>query len=121
MKKLDTDKANMLKHKKIYLKHFGYGMDDFVPCEHCGGRAVDIHHIIYKSQGGQNVVENLIALCRKCHDMAHNSELTASDLNLLHRRRMGGATTGAMGKILTGAGLVAVGSAMKGTKKRKNL
>ena len=95
----------MKKHVKIYLKHFGYitgfyncNMDEFVPCEHCGNKAVDIHHIIYLSQGGKDEIENLMALCRKCHDMAHNSELSQSDLLIMHRRIMGGATTGVMGK-----------------------
>ena len=96
----------MKKHTRIYLKHFKYitgfydaTFDCFVPCEHCGKKAADIHHIIYRSQGGKDEIENLIALCRKCHDMAHNNELTKGDLMLLHRRRMG-ATTGVMGKKL---------------------
>ena len=37
-------------------------------CEYCGKKAIDPHHIIYRSQGGSNEEENLIALCRKCHD-----------------------------------------------------
>ena len=37
-------------------------------CEYCGKKAVDPHHIIYRSQGGNNNKKNLIALCRKCHD-----------------------------------------------------
>ena len=50
-------------------------------CEHCGKKAVDIHHIKYRSQGGNNNKKNLIALCRKDHDdieirqiIAENSE-----------------------------------------------
>lgn len=79
------------------MNYFKYGEQDFIPCEHCGKRAVDIHHIIYRSHGGTDEVENLIALCRKCHDMAHDNELTQGDLKLLHARRMG-ATTKEMGK-----------------------
>ena len=89
----------MQRHTRIYLKHFEYGEQDFIPCEHCGAKAVDIHHIKYRSQGGRDEISNLIALCRKCHDMAHNKELTESDLRLLHRRRMAGATTKEFGKL----------------------
>jgi len=89
----------MQRHTKIYLKHFGYGEQDFISCEHCGKKAVDIHHIIYRSRGGGDNVENLIALCRECHEMAHENELTPGDLKLLHARRMG-ATTKEMGKNL---------------------
>ena len=96
----------MKKHVKVYLKYFRYisgfvnpVMTEFVPCEQCGKKSVDIHHIIFKSQGGTDEIENLIALCRKCHNMAHDNELTKSDLNMLHRRRMV-ATTGVMGKKL---------------------
>lgn len=58
----------MKKHTKIYLDYFGY--NDFVPCETCGSRAVDIHHIDCRGMGGskkKDVIENLMALCRKCH------------------------------------------------------
>ncbi len=37
-------------------------------CEYCGKKAVDPHHIVPRSQNGSNEKENLIALCRKCHD-----------------------------------------------------
>lgn len=59
--------------------------------------------LIQREWGGSKLkdyIENLIALCRKCHIMAHDSELSQSDLLMLHRRRMGGVTTGVMGKKL---------------------
>ena len=37
-------------------------------CEYCGKKAIDPHHIIYRSQGGSNEEKNLIALCRLCHN-----------------------------------------------------
>lgn len=58
------------KHTKIYLRHFGYDVSDFVPCEVCGCRAVDIHHIEPRGMGGSkkaDTIENLMALCRECH------------------------------------------------------
>jgi hypothetical protein len=60
----------MKKHTSIYLNHFGYGADDFIPCEVCGVRAVDIHHILCRGMGGSSTkdnIENLMAVCRSCH------------------------------------------------------
>jgi len=59
------------KHVKNYLKAYGLGEQDVILCEKCKGVAVDIHHIQYKSQGGADNVDNLIALCRKCHADIH--------------------------------------------------
>ncbi len=75
----------MLKHKKIYLNYFGYGQDDFVPCENCGNRAVDIHHIKPKSQLGGNNIDNLCALCRLCHNAAHAEKIDESTLKYMHK------------------------------------
>jgi 5-methylcytosine-specific restriction endonuclease McrA len=60
----------MKKHTKVYLDHFGYGIEDFIPCEVCGSRAVDIHHIDCRGMGGskkKDDISNLMALCRSCH------------------------------------------------------
>lgn len=64
----------MMSHKKKYLNHFEYGEQDFVPCEICKNTAHDIHHIKFKSHGGNNDIENLMALCRTCHDKAHSNK-----------------------------------------------
>jgi len=61
----------MVKHKAKYIKFFNYGEQDFIPCEMCGQVAVDVHHITYRSSGGKDEIENLIALCRSCHSLAH--------------------------------------------------
>lgn len=61
----------MKRHTKIYLKFFDYGIEDFIPCENCGEKAVDIHHIEARGMGGSKEadnIENLMALCRKCHE-----------------------------------------------------
>jgi len=60
----------MKKHTKIYLDAMGYDVTDFVPCEVCGSKAVDIHHIEARGMGGSkeaDTIENLMALCRTCH------------------------------------------------------
>lgn len=54
------------------MRYFGYGIEDFIPCEICGKRAVDINHIDARGMGGnpngdKDVIENLMAVCRGCH------------------------------------------------------
>lgn len=61
----------MQKYIKNYCKKHNIDEGDWIGCEECGGTAVDIHHIILKSQGGTDNADNLIALCRKCHQKAH--------------------------------------------------
>lgn len=61
----------MKKHTKVYLQSMGYDTTDWIPCEVCGSKAVDIHHIEARGMGGSknaDVIENLMALCRKCHN-----------------------------------------------------
>ena len=60
----------MKNHTKVYCSHFGYILDEFIPCEVCGARAVDLHHIFRRGMGGSksaDTIENIMALCRKCH------------------------------------------------------
>lgn len=41
-------------------------------CEVCGHERVEvIHHRLRRSQGGTNDLENLLGLCRGCHDDIH--------------------------------------------------
>ena len=61
----------MKPHVKAYLKHYGYTVADFIPCEVCNSRAVDIHHIKARGMGGskdKDTPDNLMALCRPCHE-----------------------------------------------------
>lgn len=60
----------MKKHTKVYLDAMGYDENSFIPCEVCGSKAVDIHHIECRGMGGsknKDIIENLMALCRSCH------------------------------------------------------
>jgi len=73
-----------MNYKQKYIKYFDYTPDENILCEVCGKVAVDIHHIVYRSQGGTDDIENLIALCRSCHNKAHNNELTKEQLFRIH-------------------------------------
>ena len=61
----------MQKHTKIYMDYFGYDTSDFIPCELCGERAVDVNHIDSRGIGGskkKDFIENLMAMCRRDHE-----------------------------------------------------
>jgi len=73
----------MKKHVKNYYKHHELQPCDMVFCEICGQVAVDIHHIEPKGMGGRkdkDDAENLIALCRLCHNRAHAGEINKEHL-----------------------------------------
>ncbi len=50
---------------------------DNYTCQRCGAvtydksRAYTAHHIWYLEEGGPNVLENLVTLCRSCHTTVH--------------------------------------------------
>lgn len=81
----------MRNHTKIYLKHFGYGIEDFISCEVCGSRAVDIHHIDCRGMGGnkaKDTIDNIMALCRKCHiDMGDKKQYLDHLINI-HQNKL---------------------------------
>ena len=74
-------------HTKIYLKHFGYDENSFIPCEICKRKAIDIHHINSRGMGGsiqRDKIENLMALCRECHIKYGDKKQYKDMLNELH-------------------------------------
>ncbi len=48
---------------------------DKYKCQCCKGKSKDtrleVHHIVFRSQGGSDEAENLITLCSKCHKKLH--------------------------------------------------
>ncbi len=81
----------MTKHVKVYLEYFGYTGNEFICCEVCGQRGVDIAHIIPRSKFGskrkdeQDHINNLMSLCRKCHyDYDFNNKWTKEQMQEIH-------------------------------------
>jgi HNH endonuclease len=54
-------------------------------CRHCLSRSnLHPHHVIYRSQGGQDVLNNLITLCAQCHLIGiHEKKLTLEVVQVL--------------------------------------
>lgn len=61
--------------------------DNYI-CQHCKGRRKDskleVHHIIYRSNGGSDEEDNLITLCHTCHKGVHSKSIK---LKLLGKRK----------------------------------
>tara|TARA_R100000655_G_scaffold109929_1_gene166405 strand:+ start:4971 stop:5231 length:261 start_codon:yes stop_codon:yes gene_type:complete len=77
----------MKKHTKVYMQHFGYVLDDFIECEVCRQRAVDIHHIEPRGMGGskkKDFIANLVALCRLCHIRAEKEKDFNEIVKVIH-------------------------------------
>jgi len=67
-------------YKKLFAEFWGYHENDIPLCWNCHKeQAVDIHHLIPKGMGGVknnrlNRIDNLYALCRKCHTLGHSDK-----------------------------------------------
>ena len=66
----------MQKHTKVYFDFFGYDESDYIPCEMCGSKAVDIHHLERRTRNKvtNDYIENLVGLCRDCHNSCENEK-----------------------------------------------
>jgi hypothetical protein len=62
---------------KAYVRH-----RDKYTCQHCKGKSKDkqleVHHIIYQINDGSDEPENLITLCKTCHDKEHAGKIKLS-------------------------------------------
>lgn len=80
---------DVLKNKWLYQKgiNYGYGntkayvltRDNYI-CQNCKGKSKDskleVHHIIFRTNGGSDEESNLICLCKTCHDELHDGNIT---------------------------------------------
>ena len=69
----------------------GYGEQDIIISEISGGQAVDPHHIVPRSAGGGDNIENLIAITRNEHDCSHFKKkpyLQREELQEIHNNFM---------------------------------
>jgi len=80
----------MSKCGKIYCDYFDYGDQDRKPCQipGCMNEMGGPHHILPKSLGGKDVIENLMGLCQTHHESAHAHKLSRDYLESLHIKFM---------------------------------
>jgi len=53
-------------------------MRDGYTCQHCYKRntQLEAHHIVFRSQGGKDTLNNLLTLCDQCHHHLHQGNIT---------------------------------------------
>jgi hypothetical protein len=96
----------VLQKKWMYQKGINYGYAntkayvltrDGYTCQQCRGKSkverLEVHHLIFRSQGGSDEETNLLTLCKTCHDGLHDGTLTLKRTgkrkgNLLHATQM---------------------------------
>lgn len=80
----------MKNYTKTYLDYFGLTTADFIPCEICGQKAVDIHHIEPRSQKKdlENNIINLMALCRSDHIKFGDKKQYKDYLQTIHKQKL---------------------------------
>lgn len=79
----------VLTNKLLYQQGINYGFAntkayvltrDTYTCQYCKEKSKDhrleVHHVLYRSEGGSDKQENLITLCKTCHDKVHSNEIT---------------------------------------------
>ena len=79
----------VLSKKWLYKKGINYGFAntkayvldrDNHTCQYCKGKSKDskleVHHIVFRRNGGSDEPENLICLCKTCHDQLHDGNIT---------------------------------------------
>lgn len=79
---------DVLKNKLLYQRGANYGFAntkafvldrDSYTCQNCKGKTKDgrleVHHIVFRSNGGSDEAENLMTLCKTCHDKVHSGAI----------------------------------------------
>lgn len=96
--KFDTqlmEKPWLQEHNWAYRKGVNYGYSnarehalvrDKYTCQCCGKKncRLEVHHIVFRRNGGSDNLENLVTLCEDCHKAVHLGKM---ELNLNGKRR----------------------------------
>ena len=83
----------MKRHTNVYFSFFGYDKTSYIECEVCHAQAQDIHHIEPRGMGGnpkgdKDRIENLMAVCRMCHDKYGDKKQYKDFLKEIHLRNI---------------------------------
>ena len=100
----DPHLLKMQEEGKPFNRHWGYQRGpnygfgnakaaclnrDNYTCKCCKTKkgTLHVHHIIYRSNGGADTLDNLITLCEECHKKLHNGELKSFESKLTGKKK----------------------------------
>ena len=68
---------------------------DKYTCQHCKTKqdTLEVHHIVFRSNGGSDEPDNLITLCRHCHRELHLGKINLQNIKGLKRKNKQAAAT----------------------------
>ena len=67
---------------------------DKYTCQHCKTKqgTLEVHHIVFRSNGGSDEPDNLITLCRHCHRELHSGKINLNIKGLKRKNKQAAAT-----------------------------
>ena len=81
----------VLENPILYQRGLKYGFHnakayvlqrDKYTCQHCKGKSNDrklhCHHVVFKEDGGSDEPDNLLVMCKTCHDSLHAGKISLS-------------------------------------------
>jgi 5-methylcytosine-specific restriction endonuclease McrA len=71
-------------YKQVLARDLGCVARDTVRQIRCYGR-IDPHHVLPRSRGGKDTLDDLISLCRAHHEWVHDHPAESYELGLLRR------------------------------------
>ena len=100
----DPHLLKMQEEGKPFNRHWGYQKGpnygfgnvkaaclsrDNYTCKCCKTKkgTLHVHHIVYRSNGGSDALDNLITLCEECHKKLHNGELKSFESKLTGKKK----------------------------------
>lgn len=100
----DPHLLKMQEEDKPFNKHWGYQKGpnygfgnvkaaclnrDNYTCKCCKTKkgTLHVHHIVYRSNGGADTLDNLITLCEECHKKLHAGKLESFESKLIGKRK----------------------------------
>ncbi len=81
----------MKSYTKLYMRYFNYKIVEDIFCEICTAPAKDLHHIRRRGMGGSksaDAIENLMALCRFCHEKFGDKKQYLEYLQTIHQQKL---------------------------------
>jgi hypothetical protein len=77
-KQVASERGRSFRHKATWAEKQKLYREKAAPCRICGHALVQLHHLIRRSQGGDDVADNLVPLCLLCHGELHRDDGTTA-------------------------------------------